>query len=127
MAEDKMKEKFDVFKRPENCPSLAVRLTNKDVWNMLKCDNKKFDAIFSAVQRLISKAVTAIAFSAKKLKECKEIGVKKAMSHSSDAIALLGSAQQIITAQRKMTQKPALPYDIRDICHLPRDGTAYIV
>ncbi|GFN87415.1 hypothetical protein PoB_001392100 [Plakobranchus ocellatus] len=109
MAEDKMKEKFDVFKRPENCPSLSVRLINKDVWNMLKRDNRKIDAKFSAVQRLISKAVTAIAFSAKELKECKEIGVKKALSHSLNAIALLGSAQQKITAQRKMTQKPALP------------------
>ncbi|GFO42854.1 hypothetical protein PoB_006935900 [Plakobranchus ocellatus] len=53
MAEDKIKEKFNVFKGPENCPSLVVRQTNKDIWNMIKRSNKKLDAKFSAVQRLI--------------------------------------------------------------------------
>ncbi|GFN82463.1 hypothetical protein PoB_000896900 [Plakobranchus ocellatus] len=53
MVEDKMKEKFDVFKRPENYPSLAVHLTSKGIWNMIKRDNRKLDRKLSAIQRLI--------------------------------------------------------------------------
>ncbi|GFO32894.1 hypothetical protein PoB_005939900 [Plakobranchus ocellatus] len=88
--------------------------------------DENWDTKFSTVQRLISKAVSAIAFGITELKECKDVGVYKALLHYFDTIALLGSAQQRITAQRKMTQKAALPYDIRDIYHMPSDGTEWL-
>lgn len=126
MGDEKIREKFDMLRRPENCPSLTVRLTNKDIWGMLRHDQKKVDAKFTTAQRFITKAVTALAFGAKEMKDMKDQKTRKALAYSLDAIALLGTVQQKITAQRKMTQKPALPFDIREICHMPSDGTEWL-
>lgn len=128
MEVEKLKEKTAKYKRPSNCASLNVKMTNRIIWDVLKPQNRKIDTKHTAVQRLLSKATIAVVESTSLMTKVKgkPSETKKALSGMLDAIAFIGMAQQKMTAYRKMAQRMALPFDIRAICEQPSDGTDWL-
>lgn len=126
--EKKMKELLSSYKRPSNCPSLTVKMTNDEIWSRLDTVHKKIDAKYTVTQTNISKATTAIALCADNLRKLSNMSaentntLKCGMQHLFDAITILGNAQNKVVQQRKDAQRNALPHDIRGICGKKGEG-----
>lgn len=128
--DENIKEKFSKYKRPENCHTLNVRQTNKEIWNLLKGFNKKTDMKWTSVQKSIAKITTAISRASDiitDMAKSKKTGrAKEAVKGLTDAISILGHTQQKITNYRREAQRPALPFDVRGICEMPADGHEWL-
>lgn len=132
LNEEAMKGKLEQYKLPQNCEAIAPPTLNQELLQThvgLKRNARRDDARLVAVQRMISKATTAIAratdklhnFSASCGKQVEVSEMKKlanqVMGASLDAIAFLGNAQMDLSLRRKYQMIKDLPPDIRSICH----------
>lgn len=136
LEENVLKTKQEKYKVPGNCTIISPPILNEELMQShigLKRGAKRDDARTSAVQRLITKATTALALGVGKLhefadkfsgsgkQEMKKLA-NEVMENSLDACAFLGHAQQDLSLRRKFQLMRELPSDIRTICYQKTNG-----
>ena len=62
-SDEKLKEKFDKIKRPENCDNLQVPVVNSKIWKKLPVGARKADLQMAQTQRALVKAAIAVVNS----------------------------------------------------------------
>ena len=131
LDENIMKEKTEKYKLPGNCAAIAPPTLNEELLQAhigLKRGARRDDARLMAVQRMVTKATTALASSVEKLHDFadKFVGGGKSemkkmanevIEKSLDACAFLGQAQQDLSLRRKFQIMKDLPADIKTICY----------
>ena len=108
------------YKLPENCSQLRVPKLNQGIRDLRSFSDtlKKQEKRLYLSQQFISKAATVVTMIADKtLKADNEmVDPKEVVRCCLDTITFLGYASHELNMQRKMNIKPALHYDVRDIC-----------
>lgn len=116
LSEEKLKQKFEAYNRPDSCYSMRVPLVNPEIWKKLKTKPfaKKNDLSLAHVERTMVKAATAVARLADVLTEEKADTAKIRLC--TDAIALLGHANRELAFRRREVLKPALAGNTKKLC-----------
>ena len=123
LSDNKLKERFDKYLRPENCPKMTVPRVNPEIWKDLPAVVKQADVKLASVQRAIVKATAALAQSTQVIlkahtqKKITDADVKaKVTDQNADALALLGHASHELSMRRRYSLRPHLPKDLMGLC-----------
>ncbi len=130
MPEDKLREKSDKYKCPENCPQLQTVRVNPELWNNLRTATKSRDLGLQRVQLRILKSLTAVAQLADKLlaarKNQEELNISSLTRMALDSFVLGASAIQDLNIRRRDQIKPDLNKSYQQLCSSQTPVTKYL-
>ena len=101
LTEDKLKQRFDKFLRPNNCAALRVPLVNKELWKTMSADARKADINASHVQKAVAKAGVTLADSTQALLRAQRAAGSELDRLSSSVAAGTETKEQIIIARSR--------------------------
>jgi hypothetical protein len=130
LESEKLKNAQTNYKIPENCPSMGVPLTNKEIRKCLDSATKSMDVRIYNTQGLVANAATALTHCSdliaevnKKLKSKnkKEVKANRAKladvsEKLADAMSVLGHVNHSLSQKRRDMHKFCLPKDSAGIC-----------
>lgn len=102
IPEEKIREKMEKYKRPENCAA-AVPKVNPEIWGLIDHGGKTQDLKVQKTQKRLVKATYALASVCDGLAKPSQMCDKKAlMKKVSDAMALILKANHELSVERRM-------------------------
>ena len=114
LSQTTMKERCQKYDRPNNVENLQPTQVNKLIWDQLKAYTRNRDMKIQRVQFLNIKAMTALTLMLNDIIVAKgTLNKETIMSRTTDALALLGSANIDLNQVRRDLIKPELKAEYR--------------
>jgi hypothetical protein len=120
IANDKLKTLLAKHAKPENCAELTVPRVNLEIWSSMNNSKKSADIWLSNIQQVMQQGTFGM------LKACDSLlttptDTKTALSHTIDALALMGHAVGALSRIRRDNIKPTLNPVYYSLCNRADD------
>ena len=120
IANDKLKTLLAKHAKPENCAELTVPRVNLEIWSSMNNSKKSADIWLSNIQQVMQQGTFGM------LKACDSLlttptDTKTALSHSIDALALMGHAVGALSCIRRDNINPTLNPVYYSLCNRADD------
>ena len=127
LKDAKLKEKLELYFRPENCDKLKLPLVNHELWGKLRPQVKTQDLQFANVQQTIVKATVALTEAIDQITKVKGNfeGKQKVITSLTDLLVLLGHATYELSLCRRDIMKPSNK-ELRALCSLQIPVTDFL-
>ena len=130
LVEEKLKEKLKNYPTPANCSNMIVPKCNHEIWtNVLSSALRFNDLNLQRAQCQMSKAANAMILVCNQLLAHKnnastKLETNKLISHTIDALALLGNSVQELSQRRREAIRGKIPHRLQHLAsNVPPNST----
>ena len=118
LSDQKIQDRMEKYKTPQNCKVVAVPKVNKVIWSLLSIQGKAIDAAAQKAQNKVSKAMVALMEAMDEINDALETmpGLKSPFAKMTDCLTMLSSIHRDASFRRREKSKQSLNEQYHTIC-----------